>query len=299
MIAECHAYLSTRSPWVLSALIAVTIAIVAAADYLTGPFLSFSIFYVAPVSLAAWYGSRATTVLTCLASTAIWLAVELTSIDYPHELIPIWNAAVRLGFFAITSALLIALKTSLQKQRERADVDGLTSLLNRRAFIDRCQYLFQLAERQDQPVAVGYLDIDRFKAANDEFGHRVGDQILTDIADNLAQCLRRSDIIGRIGGDEFAFLLPDSGNADANLQAKRTIARLRRAATARGWPIGFSLGVVVCRPPLPDFLEALNFADEIMYEVKRRASGGFIVREFEPAAGQHCRIARRETAAHG
>lgn len=195
MIARSDAFLSSRSPGILSSLVVAAIAIVALADYLTGPFLSFSIFYVLPVSLASWYAPRPIIVLTCLASTAIWLAVELAGIDYPNDLIPVWNAAVRLGFFAITSVLLVALKTLLLRQRELADVDGLTGLLNRRAFETRCRYLFELANRQGRPVSLGYLDIDRFKSANDDFGHQVGDRILVSVADVLDRIVRRSDIV--------------------------------------------------------------------------------------------------------
>lgn len=283
MIAAFDACLTKRPPWALALIIAVMIGVVAIADYLTGPYLSFSIFYVAPVSLASWYAPRALIAVTCTVSTASWLAVELVSIEYPNDLIPLWNAAVRLGFFTLTSVLLVALKKSLRRQRELADVDGLTGLLNRRAFQDRCRYLFQLAERQNQPVCLGYLDIDDFKTANDEFGHQAGDRILAGIAEALSRSLRSSDIIGRVGGDEFAFALPDTGHEDAKSQSTRTIARLQRAAEAQNWPIGFSIGIVICQPPMPDLLEALNFADELMYEVKKRATGGFVIKTYEAA----------------
>lgn len=284
MIEKLHAYLTTRSPWVLLVSIGIMISIVAVADYLTGPLLSFSIFYIAPVSLASWYARRSIIVATCLVSTAAWLAAEIVSIDYPNGWIPVWNAAVRLGFFAITSVLLVALKSLIQRQIELADHDNLTGLFNRRAFEDRCQYLFQLANRQDLSIALGYLDIDRFKTANDEFGHTAGDRILAGVARILRQSLRESDITGRMGGDEFVFALPDTGFTEARSQTKRMVARLRQCASAEGWPIGFSLGVVVCRPPLPDFPDALSFADELMYAVKKQPDDGFRIEEFLPAS---------------
>ncbi|MDX1480819.1 MAG: diguanylate cyclase [Woeseiaceae bacterium] len=294
MIARIDAFLNARSTPVLSVIIAMTTAVVAIADFATGPYLSFSIFYMVPVSLASWYAPRAMIALTCLVCTATWLAVELAGIDYPNDLIPLWNAAVRLGFFAITSVLLVALKALLQKQRELADVDGLTGLLNRRAFEDRCGYLFRLADRQDRPVSLGYLDIDRFKTANDDFGHQVGDRILVGVADALGHTLRRSDIVGRLGGDEFAFALPDADFADAQAQSKRLIARLRRAATKEHWPVGFSVGVIVCRPPMPDLLVALNRADALMYAVKKSGTGGFRIEELEAADERSDEISRTD-----
>lgn len=282
MISEWNAFLAGRSAAGLAMLVAVLVAAVALADHLTGPQLSFSIFYVLPVALASWYAPRGLIVLTCLVATTIWLAVEISSMTYDNTLIPVWNAGVRLGFFAITSALLVALKSALERQRALADVDGLTQVLNRRAFEQRCQYLFHLCERQARTVSIAYLDVDRFKQANDVFGHQLGDQILVEIAATLVRELRNTDLIGRMGGDEFAISLPDAGYSGATFKIQRILTRLRRTAAANHWPVDFSIGVVVCRPPLPTLYDVLHRADRLMYRVKDRGADGFIVKEFDP-----------------
>lgn len=282
MKTDWHAVLARCSTAGVATLVAALIAIVAFADYLTGPHLSFSIFYVLPVALASWYAPRRITVLTCLVATTTWLTVEISSMVYENTFIPLWNAAVRLGFFAITSALLVALKAALQRQEVLANVDGLTQVLNRRAFEQRCEYLFRLCERQSRTVSIGYLDIDRFKQANDEFGHQMGDRILVGIAATLTRELRSTDLVGRIGGDEFAIALPDAKYSGATFKLQRILTKLRRAAASNHWPVGFSVGVVVCCPPLPNVFDALHHADRLMYRVKSRDSDGFIIEEFHP-----------------
>lgn len=294
MIANWNAFLASRSSAGLSALIALLVVVVAVADFATGPLLSFSIFYIVPVALASWYAPRPLIVATCLVSTMTWYVVEINSIAYDNTFVPVWNAAVRLAFFAITSALLVALKAALQQQQELAEIDGLTRVLNRRAFEQRCQYLFQLADRQCVPVSVGYLDVDNFKQANDEFGHRMGDRILSGIAATLTQHLREADIVGRLGGDEFAIALLDTGSADANPIMHRILTELRGMAEARGWPVGFSVGVVVCQPPLPDLFDALHHADRLMYDVKLQPADGFLIEEYQPPGS--ATVARRALA---
>lgn len=282
MIVKSHAFLASCAPASLAAIVAILIALVAGADYATGPQVSFSIFYMVPVALASWYASRAIIVLTCLVSTATWLFIEVTGIDYDNALIPLWNAGVRLGFFAITSSLLVALKRALRQQRILADVDGLTGLLNRRAFEHRCQYLFRLSERQQHTVCVCYVDIDRFKQVNDTFGHLAGDEILKVIAAALRKNLRETDLISRLGGDEFAIALPNTDCRGGNYKMREILASLRHVATENKWPIGFSVGVVVCRPPMPGLYDALHHADRLMYAVKQQPNDGFLIEEYQP-----------------
>lgn len=281
MNADWDAFLANRSTAGLAVLVAALIAIVAAADYLTGPRLSFSIFYVMPVALASWYAPRQVTVLTCLVATLTWLMVDVSGTAYENTYVPLWNAAVRLGFFTITSVLLVTLKSALEQQQALANVDGLTQVLNRRAFEQRCEYLFRLCDRQSRVVSICFLDIDRFKLANDKLGHQAGDKILVEIAATLTRQLRSTDLIGRMGGDEFALALPDAEYSGADFKLRSVLAQLRQTAESNRWPVGFSIGVVVCRPPLPTIEDALHHADRLMYRVKSQASGGFLIEEYD------------------
>jgi diguanylate cyclase (GGDEF)-like protein len=277
MISGLDAFLARRSSIERLAIIVALLAGVATSDYLTGPQISFSIFYLLPVAAASWYGPTRLMAPVCVASAACWFGVDLISIDYDNFVVPIWNAAVRLGFFAITAALLSKLRKVLKRQSMLADTDSLTGVMNRRGFERRCRFVFQISERHSRTVSIAYLDVDNFKEVNDKYGHRVGDEVLKKVASILLGRLRQSDLVARIGGDEFAILLPETGAEGAKTLIAGVQAELRNLADRREWPIGFSLGIVVFDAPFPPLLDALDSADRLMYSVKNRSAGGFAV----------------------
>lgn len=103
----------------------------------------------------------------------------------------------------------------------RANFDGLTRLLNRSAFFDQAEKLAAFSERQRQPLSLIQLDLDHFKAVNDTLGHHAGDVVLTHSAAIIAQAVRKADVLGRVGGEEFCIILPDTGLAEAVEIAER------------------------------------------------------------------------------
>jgi diguanylate cyclase (GGDEF)-like protein len=279
MISKIDQRLSELSVVRLSILAASLVSVVASADYLTGFEVSVSIFYVVPVALVAWYSRRRIAAMFCVISAASWLVIDIASFPYQNILIAYWNAGVRLGFFVITAFLIIQLRTSLLLQIKLADVDGLTEILNRRAFNRRCQPVFELAERHLHSTCIAYLDIDDFKRINDEFGHRVGDDLLRGVANTLKHRFRVSDVIGRLGGDEFAIVLPETDRRGAESFFQDLLSELRRFVADKGWQVGFSIGAVVFKPPPPAIDDALHFADRIMYRIKRTSKNAFVIEE--------------------
>lgn len=164
-----------------------------------------------------------------------------------------------------------ALSESKEAAERLARIDALTGLNNRRAFSELADATIQLCHRQQQPVAAIVLDIDRFKQINDNHGHAVGDQALRHIATIIQESVRKTDICARIGGEEFAVLLPD-----AELEAAEAVAEKIRMAIARqplqtggqALPITASLGVSSTRAD--SGLEALlRPADSAMYQAKQ------------------------------
>lgn len=108
----------------------------------------------------------------------------------------------------------------------RANYDGLTRLLNRSAFFEQFVALAARCQQQQQPLAVIQLDIDHFKQVNDRWGHQAGDQALMHVAAVISHTLRRYDVAGRIGGEEFCIVLPETTLADAQAVAERIRIRL-------------------------------------------------------------------------
>ncbi len=280
MLTASKRFLERRSQWEIIALGLALLALVGAEDFLSGYELSFSIFYLVPVVLVTWFASQTAGFLFCGASAVVWFLVDRsTGHPYSNQLFPVWNASVRLGFFSVTTHLLGELKANLKRQETRATTDGLTGVLNARAFGEISDRMLKAAARHSRPVALAYLDVDGFKGVNDGSGHAEGDRVLTTLANTLAGAVRGSDVLGRVGGDEFAILLTETDYAGAKVVLGRIREKLIGNATDSGWAIGFSIGVAVFPVAPSTVAEGLNTADRLMYRAKKAGKNNIIYEE--------------------
>ncbi|MEO8542918.1 MAG: GGDEF domain-containing protein [Burkholderiaceae bacterium] len=285
MLSSMTRWLARLAPATMLVLSACLVLLTGALDYHTGYELTFSIFYVAPIALAAWYLGRRSGLLICGLSAATWLSSDrLSGHVHLHLWVAVWNTGVRMGFFVIIAVLLARLRAALEQHRIMAEQDGLTGLLNARAFRQRCRSVFELAARHTQPLALGYLDLDEFKGINDAMGHDVGDQVLCAVAEVIAQRLRISDVACRLGGDEFAVMLPQTDLAGAKVFFEALHVKLVEMAHSRGWPLGCSIGVSVVDGRPADFDDALGHADALMYLAKRAGKNQVQVGQFQRRA---------------
>lgn len=156
--------------------------------------------------------------------------------------------------------------------RTVATTDVLTGVLSRRAFMRDAERTLALAIRHRTAVSCIALDLDHFKTINDRFGHGAGDRVLTDSARACSDILRRTDLFGRIGGEEFAILLPHTGLAAALGVAEKLRAALARQTIAlpSGETIRVtgSFGVAALDRATPDLRALLDYADEALYAAK-------------------------------
>lgn len=156
-----------------------------------------------------------------------------------------------------------------------AQHDPLTGLPNRELFRDRLQTALRLAERNQTRLAVLYLDLDKFKEVNDSLGHHVGDLLLQEAARRLRQCVRSSDTIGRVGGDEFLVLLNGISLREQVLSIAEEIRiALDRPFLLAAHPVHISLSIGIALYPEhgDDHMQLIRHADEAMYDAKK--SGG-------------------------
>jgi diguanylate cyclase (GGDEF)-like protein len=159
---------------------------------------------------------------------------------------------------------------------ELATTDSLTSLWNRRAFLEQLDIRLEQSVRSARPMSVLILDVDHFKPYNDRFGHLAGDEILQGAARLLRDRARRSDFIARIGGEEFGVILDEADRTGA----VRAGEHLRVAVEAAQWPrrpITVSIGAAtvqfettVPRPASPPRSQVLSLADQALYCSKER-----------------------------
>jgi diguanylate cyclase (GGDEF)-like protein len=242
---------------------------VAAADFLTGNEISFSLFYLIPILLVGWFVGRFWALAISVLAGATWLAVDaLSKTVYSRPAIQYWNATVRFGFFLIVAWLLPALK-ALRSEREAARVDYLTGAANRRSFFELAQRELDRLQRYKRPFTIAYIDLDGFKTANDRLGHRVGDKILCAVVDRAQSQLRKSDVLVRLGGDEFILFLPETDAGAAPLTVSKVHTALLDEMRRGGWPVTFSIGVLTCLGASIDADELLRRADDLMYSVKK------------------------------
>lgn len=273
-----------RAPAPLVAALGVAmVAALGMADVATGAELSSSVFYTLPVALVAWYAGRSWGLALCALAAATWFGADLLAgATYSARWIPVWNAGVRLLFFVIIAWLLVRLRAALEIQRHLAEVDALTGLANSRRFLAAVDAEVARAARYRHPVSLAYLDLDGFKGVNDRWGHETGDQVLAEVGKALRSRLRRTDLPARLGGDEFAVLLPETGGTAAREAMEKLKEDLVEGMAARGWPVGFSIGVVTADGPVGTADDLVRSADALMYEVKRAGKGRVAFRSLSP-----------------
>ncbi|HWP34446.1 MAG TPA: diguanylate cyclase [Thermodesulfobacteriota bacterium] len=172
-------------------------------------------------------------------------------------------------------ALQMELRLTNERLEALATTDSLTGLLNRRAFLERVEQEWDRASRYGRPLAFVMVDLDRFKAINDTYGHQIGDAVLRTAATRLARGVRASsDLVGRYGGEEFALFLPETTLAGALLAAER----FRGIIAAAPFPVGegippiavtASFGVSAApHPKIASVADLIAAADRALYRAK-------------------------------
>ena len=164
------------------------------------------------------------------------------------------------------------LRRAHDQLKEMASTDPLTRLYSRRWWFDMADTEFVRSRRYGGDLSVLLVDLDHFKRVNDRFGHEAGDSVLRTFADLLRRECRQSDIIGRLGGEEFALALPETSVADSETVASRLTAGCRALAVPAGdesirWSC--SIGVADVRADDADVDAVLRRADVALYEAKR------------------------------
>ncbi len=240
------------------------------ADFKLGYFLSFSLFYLIPIIFVTWYSGINSGILISMSSAIAWfLADHMARPGYPHFLIPYWNATIRLGFFLTVTILLAKLQITLGKEKQLARKDHLTNAWNRLAFYELAKIENARAERHNYPITLVYIDLDKFKTVNDQFGHSVGDELLVNVVNVIQGGIRASDILARFGGDEFTLLLPEVSSDTAFKLVHRIRKELLLNMQKRSWPVTFSIGMITFIKPASSINEMLKITDDLMYTVKR------------------------------
>jgi diguanylate cyclase (GGDEF)-like protein len=219
--------------------------------------------------------------MTLAAIALVLLPCTLWMLQQPSTLqLSIAVAVLVFSSFAIsaTMSLADALEKAFRVTREMewahrasaqaARIDELTGLYNRRAFFERAHQLYAQCQGQQRALCAVMLDMDHFKLINDTYGHQVGDEVLQQMGKVIIQSFRAADVQGRLGGEEFAVLLPDTSLDDALRMTEALITTLRGLQIERARGITASLGVAVSDADDLDLHSLLNRADQALYLAK-------------------------------
>jgi diguanylate cyclase (GGDEF)-like protein len=238
-------------------------------NYLVGVEISFSILYLVPVSLVSWCAGRRERLLISMVSAVAWFLADLKAgRTYSHPIIYYWNMSVMFGFFFVVGLVLSGLRGALEHEKKMARIDALTGVPNARYFVELARKEIERSRRNQHPLTVVYIDCDFFKDVNDRFGHQTGDHLLRIIAQTLQRNIRGSDMIGRLGGDEFGVLMPEIGETLAPQTLDRLHERLTESMARGGWTVTFSMGVAIFLRAPDSVEDMIKTADSLMYSAK-------------------------------
>lgn len=246
------------------------IAALAALRAATGAEYVFMSAVLLPIMVVSWIGGSSAGLSVAAIASCAWAAADLIATRrFSAEWIPLVNGMTSFAVYALFIRLLVDLRNALHRVSELARRDALTGLLNRRAFVEAGQAEWRRGRRYRTLTALVYIDLDHFKTLNDSRGHEMGDTVLRAVGAALGRAVRETDSVARMGGDEFAVMLPSTAALAAREFAERIQLSLR-AALAEFAPVTASLGVA-CSDGMPaaSFETLLMAADELMYETKR------------------------------
>jgi diguanylate cyclase (GGDEF)-like protein len=260
-----------REPWLYAWSASLLLAVTVAAVLDGGAGSPLAALFAASLVFTAMGFGRGGAVVMGSAAVGGYLLTCLAGAPGP------WNVVVTacaLTVMAATCTLTAerlrasrAAQEELTEQlRDQASRDGLTGCLNHRAFLERLEEEISRARRTRQPLGFVMLDLDDFKHANDTHGHVAADELLSELGAALRQCVRACDVVGRIGGDEFAVLAPGSDEQETLALAERVERELRSVGT--GLEVGVSAGIAVLHDQ-DDARELRHRADEALYAAKR------------------------------
>jgi diguanylate cyclase (GGDEF)-like protein/putative nucleotidyltransferase with HDIG domain len=254
-------------PWLV---VGGTILITAGIQYRGEPTAAHALFYLWIVFYSCYFFHPAVALGQFGLAVAGYALVLLASDEAPADALELWLVAAMT--LLVAGLLIAALKFEVDRMVLRlgaaARTDPLTGLFNRRGFEETFDLELERARRGDHPLSVLIGDLDHFKQVNDHFGHDTGDRALTQASEVLALEKRRIDTVARLGGEEFALILPETGVQPALLLAERLRTAVKEAFADEQVSLTVSFGVATFPEHGKSRQDLLGAADDALYAAK-------------------------------
>ena len=252
------------------------LAVIGTADWRSGADTEFELAYLVPIAIGARMLKRGAATWIAVATAGTWLVVDRNTHPFVlHPAIETLHLIGQLIVFVLIGQLISKLRDRHQVEYRLARTDSLTGLSNRRAFWDEAEREMERCRRFARPFSLVYVDVDNFKSVNDQLGHRRGDEVLQALSSLLSRHVRRLDLVARVGGDEFALLLPGTDMAGASAVLEKLRAQLVQADWQSRHRVSCSMGCLTVLHPPDDVDTLVARADSLMYSVKRAGKGQF------------------------
>lgn len=266
-----HQLVSLRqSPLWIYIGIACLSLMVAFIDYATGVEIRVYPFYFVPITIAASFTTLVFALLTALFCTILWVVSNVVGgMYFSHEYIWVLNTLAQFVSFTFVAYLVSELASYKELQKKLARVDALTELPNVRSFNEKAASVLELSRRLSLPITIAYIDLDNFKAVNDSYGHKKGDEVLCIASRIIRVNTRTSDVVGRLGGDEFGVLLPNTSNDGAVKVLERIRYEIECEMRSESLGVTCSIGAAVFTAAPQSLDDLINSADRAMYAVKK------------------------------
>lgn len=256
------------------------IAIVFAISYLhliAGPLFEFHLFFFIPIIIASWFTSNSFSYFILGLVIFSWTIGDYLITKETINPLPFaFNAVMHACIIIYLNYLLGYIRQQLIKESQLAREDSLTKILNRRGFYENAETVFSTAHRHQLAVTCIFIDLDEFKSINDTYGHKTGDQLLYETAQIIKANIRKTDIAGRLGGDEFCIILLNVNSNQAMDFSENLRNTLNEKMQQHNWNTTFSMGVVSYDSAPESFQDVIQQADNLMYQVKKNGRNGFL-----------------------
>ena len=268
-------YLANKPRGLVLAAGILLIALVALFSYAIGNTFRLDILYAVPIVVLTWFVGTEMGLAAALLSTLIGVLVrQVTGSASATPPIEIWNALGEFGLFFIITILAARLRQQRRQVEDLGARDLLTSVANRRSFFQAAETEIRRCKRYGSTFTFAYVDIDNFRLVNNVYGQNVGDSVLQQVAQAILTKTRDVDTVGRLGGDEFGVLFPQTDSEAASQLLKRIQELLADLIVTNRWPISFCIVVVTfCKAP-PSTREMIERADKLMFSVKKSGKNG-------------------------
>jgi diguanylate cyclase (GGDEF)-like protein len=270
--------------------VAVSIAlvlIIGIIDFWKGYLLSVSLFYIVPIILTAWVRGWRFGAAIAFFAASVWTGAHyIAGFPTPNHAYLLWNILMRFGVFSTVAYAFGTLKITLDSEMKSARLDPLTGIVNRREFLRALESELNRANHLGSIFSIAYFDLDNFKRLNDTSGHSEGDRAIRTVGAALQQTCRKMDIPGRLGGEEFALLLPETDEATAQGVIQRFHERFSADMKNQGWELGVSIGIVSYQGNGCSTPQLLHAADQAMYKAKKAGKNHVYSETLNSSTGQ-------------